>query len=231
MGESNHLQSKSFIRTSFRDVTVGELLSIEQHTPRKVITALSSLTTRQVNILSSDEVLILYELVSFIDDLNEVGAVLPLDFTAPKIDVAGSTFEKCERAKIKASEKKAPYRLFLDLVEIYFPDQYLTGLAAPALAIGALIYEDLCILLDRFKDLASEKPTEEEEEAGVSALHTFGSYGICESIASRYSVRPYEVFSWSAEEVYLELTYQMAKSRYQDNLRAIEKRKSLGSKG
>jgi hypothetical protein len=228
---SSDLQKKSFIKRCFSQVTIDDLLSIDQHTPRQVIKALSSLTESEVNNLTSDEVFVLYELVGFIDDLNEVGYVLPLDFTPPNIDVAGGTFEQVERSKIKASENKAPYRLFLDLVNIYFPDQYLTGLAAPALAIGALIYEDLTNLLNRFKDLASEKPTDEEEEAGVSALHTFGPYGICESIATRYGIRPYEVFNWTAEEVYLDLTYQMAKSRYQDNLRAIEKRKSRGAKG
>lgn len=230
MERRSDLQKKNFIKRCFSQVTIEDLLSIEQHTPRQVIKALSSLTIEEVNQLTSDEVFVLYEIVSFIDDLNEMGAVLPLDFTAPNIDVAGGTFEQAERAKIKASEKKAPYRLFLDLVNIYYPDQFLTGAAAPALAIGALIYEDLTKLLDRFKDLAGEKPNDEEEEAGIEALHTFGPYGICESIATRYSIRPYDVFNWTAEEVYLDLTYQMAKSRYQENLRAIEKRKNQGKK-
>jgi hypothetical protein len=230
MAKLKSQQKRNFIKTCFSQVTVEDLLAIEKHTPRQVIQALSSLTAEEVSRLSSEEVLTLYELVSFIDDLNEVGAVLPLNFNPPPVDVAGGTFEQAERAKLKAAENKAPYRLFLDLVGIYYGPEYLTGAAAPAVALGALIYEDLTKLLDRFKDLAGEKPTDEEEEAGIEALHTFGPYGICESIASKYSVRPYEVFAWTAEEVYLELTYQLAKSRYQANLRSIEKRKNQSGK-
>jgi hypothetical protein len=47
-----------------------------------------------------------------------------------------------------------------------------------------------------------------------------------ESLATKYHVRPYDVYQWSAEEVYLDLTYQLAKSRYQENLREIENRKN-----
>jgi len=226
MARSKSRRAANFIKTCFKQVAVDDLLKIDKHTPRQVVAALSSLTAAEVAALSSEEVLVLYEIVSFIDDLNEVAAALPPNFAPPPVDVASASFEKAERAKIKASENKAPYQLFLDLVLIYYGPDYLTGPAAPALALGALVYEDLVSLLDRFKDLAGEKPTDEELEAGIEALHTFGPYGIAESVAAKYSIRPYEVFDWSAEEVYLELTYQLAKSRYQENLRNIEKRKT-----
>jgi len=218
------------IAKCYNDVSVEDLIGIKKHTPRQVIRALSGLTAEEVGALTTEEVLALYEIVSFIDELSEIADALPPNYDPPKVDVAGGTFGQAERAKAKALEGKAPYKLFLDLVEIYFGEGYLSGPAAPALALGAMIYQDLNELLNRFKDLSSEKPTDEEEEAGVDALHTFGTYGICESIAAKYHARPYDIYNWTAEEVYLELTYQLAKSRYQENLRSIEERKSQGPK-
>lgn len=228
--QSEKSRAANFIKRCFNDVTVEDLLKIEKHTPRQVLTALSSLTEEDVAKLSSEEVLALYEVVSYIDDVAEIAARVPLDFEAPPIDVAASTFEKAELAKMKLSQIKQPYKLFLELVRIYLGAEALTGPAVPALATGALILQDLTTFFERFKDLTAEAPTEEELEAGVEALHSFGPYGIVESIAAKYHVRPYDVFQWTAEEVYLELTYQMTKARYQENLREIERRKSAAPK-
>lgn len=216
----------NFIKTSFNAVTVEDLLKIRKHTPREVVAALSSLTPEEVRALSTEEVLALYELVSYLDDVSEIALSLPPDFDAPDVDVAGASFYKAELAKRCVSDFKQPYRLFIELVRVYFGEDLLSGPAVPVLALGALILQDLNALVERFKDLGAEAPTEDEEEAGVKALHSFGPYGMAESIAAKYHVRPYDVFEWSAEEVYLELTYQLAKSRYQENLREIERRKS-----
>jgi hypothetical protein len=222
---SKRLKAK-FIKTSFKDLTAEDLRLITDDTPRGLIAALSNLTAEEVANLTATEVLALYELVSFVEDLSEAGAALPPGADLPDVDVASDTFEKAELAKLKIGTLKKPYRLFPELVRIYYGEELLTGPASTCLALGALIYQDLAALVERFKDLAGEPPTDEEEEAGVAALHTFGPYGLAESIAAKYHLRPYDVFKWSAEEVYLELTYQLAKSRYQDNLREIERRKT-----
>jgi hypothetical protein len=226
MAKRKSQQGANFIKTCFRSVTVEDLLKIQAGTPRAVLVALSSLTAEDVARLSSEEVLALYELVSYIDDPAEIALALPPDYAPPAFDVASASFEKAELAKLAISQFKEPYRLLPDLVRIYLGADHMTGPAAVCLATGALILQDLTELFERFKDLGGEKPTEEQEEAGIAALHTFGPYGIVESIAAKYHVRPYDVFQWSAEEVYLDLTYQLAKSRYQENLRDIENRKN-----
>ena len=218
------------IKNSFKAVTAEDLLKIRTHTPREVITALSGLTAEEVAALSSEAVLALYELFSYLDDVTEAALAVPPDWQPPAVDVAADTFEKAELAKRALSSGVAPYRLFLELVRIYYGADFVTGPAAPLLALGALIYQDLNALFERFKDLAGEPPTEDEDEAGIAALHSFGPYGIAENLAAKYSCKPYDVFKWSAEEVYLELTYQLAKNRFQENLREIERRKSATPK-
>jgi hypothetical protein len=218
------------IKISFKAVTAEDLLKIRSHTPREVIAALSGLTAEEVAALSSEAVLALYELFSYLDDVTEAAQAVPPDWEPPAVDVAAASFEKAELAKRSLAAGLPPYQLFLDLVRIYYGADYVTGPAAPLLALGALIYQDLNALFERFKDLAGEPPTEDEEEAGIAALHSFGPYGIAENLASKYSCKPYDVFKWSAEEVYLELTYQLAKNRFQENLREIERRKSQAPK-
>lgn len=226
MVKLNGLLKGNIIKTCYREVTVEDLRKIKEPTPRNILIALSDIPADKVRKLSSEDVLALYELVSFLDDPAEALAAVPLSIELPDVDVASATFEKAELAKLKIEKLKEPYRLFPELVRVYFGEGLLTGPAINCLALGAIIYQDLNQLFKRFKDLAGEAPTDEQVEAGIEALHTFGPYGLAESIAAKYSCRPYDVFQWSAEEVYLELTYQQAKSRYQDNLREIEKRKT-----
>lgn len=230
MAKSKSRPEVNFIKNSFSQVAVSDLFAIDQDGPRGLIAALSSLTPGQVAALPESDVLALYELVSFIEDPAEIALALPSDWQPPEIDVATDSFEKAELAKIKMGQFKAPYRLLPALAGVYLGEPDLTGQAAPLLAAGALILEQLAELFDRFKDLGGEEPTDDQKEAGIDALHTFGPYAIVEGIAEKYKVRPYEVFKWSAEEVYLELTYQQAKSRYQENLREIERRKTPTAK-
>lgn len=218
------------IKSSFKSVTAEDLLKIKQHTPREVVAALSGLTAEEVRAVSPDVLLALYELYSFLDDVSEAALYVPPDWQPPAVDVAAESFEKAELAKRALASGAAPYRMFLELVRIYFGSPYVTGPAAPLLALGALIYQDLNAFFERFKDLAGEPPTEDEMEAGIEALHSFGPYGIAENLAAKYGRKPYEIFAWSAEEVYLELTYQLAKSRFQENLREIERRKNQAPK-
>lgn len=230
MAKSKKVRGANFIKTSFNQVTVSDLLAVQDDTPRAVIVALSSLTAAEAARLSADEVAALYEVVSFLTDPAEIALALPPDFEPPKIDIAGETFEKLELVKLRMNQFKAPYRLFPALVGVYLGEDALRGPAAVCLATGALLLQQLNAFFERFKDLAGEKPSEDQTEAGIDALHSFGPYAIAEGIAAKYGQRPYEVFQWSAEEIYLELTYQLAKSKYQDNLREIEKRKNAKPK-
>lgn len=226
----NGLLKKNTIKTSFSEVTVADLLKIKEHTPREVLAALSDIPAETLRRLSSEDVLALYELVAFVEDVSEIALCLSPTVELPEVDIAAATFEKLELAKKRTEQVKRPYRLFIELVRVYYGEEFLAGPAVPCLALGAWIFQGLNAFFERFKDLAAEPPTEEEEEAGIEALHSFGPYGIAENLAAKYGAKPFEVFQWTAEEVYLELTYQLAKNRYQDNLREIEKRKNVKPK-
>ena len=212
------------IKTSWTEVTAQDLFSIQADSPRAVIQALSTLTAEEVSRLSAVQVLSLYELVSFVEDLGELSGHLHTVRDLPDVDVENGSYERAELGRARMVESRKPYRLFPALAKIYFPDQKFTGVEC--MAVGAIINQALTSLFDRFKDLAGEEPNEDQEEAGIQALQSFGTYGIVESLAARYGCRPYEVYQWAAEEVYLDLLYQQTKAKYQDNLREIEKRKS-----
>ena len=216
----------SYIKTSFKELTVQDLRSIKNHTPIEVIAALSDIPQAKILQIDTDEILALYELVSFVEDIEDALQYIPSDIKLPDIDTVSDTFEKCELAKIKAQEIKQYYRLLPELVRIYLGEEHLKGSAIECLAKGAVILENLNSFLERFKDLGGDKPNEDQHEAGIEALHSFGTYGIVESIAQRYHCKPYDVYQWSAEEVYMDMLYQQAKARYQENLMDIERRKN-----
>lgn len=224
MVKLNVSQKGITIKTSWSEVTTEELHSIGKESPRAVILALSTLTASEVSSLHTDQVLALYELVSFVDDLDDLALSLPASADLPDVDVAAASYELAEVARLRLQQHKKPYLLFPALTAVYFKDRKFT--AVETMATGALLYQDLAKLFDRFKDLASEPPNDDQLEAGVEALHTFGTYGIVESLASRYNCKPYDVYGWAAEEVFLDLLYQQTKARYQDNLRNIESRKN-----
>lgn len=215
-----------FIKASFNEVTATDLLKITDSAPRSILKALSTFDDATLDKLTTDQVLALYEIVSYIESFDESIMYLPYSFTPPQVDIAGSTFEKCELAKLHAQSKVPYYILYPQLVGIYLGQDHLRGCAVECLAKGAIIFQELGNFLDRFKDLGGDEPNEDQQEAGIESLHSFGSYGIVETIAMRYNCKPYDVYSWDAEEVYMDMLYQQAKSRYQDNLRDIEKRKN-----
>ena len=216
----------NIIKTSFSEITVADLRRIKNSAPIDVILALSDIPLGKLLKLNTDEILALYELVSFIEDVEDALQYIPANIKIPEIEVGSETFEKCELAKMKAGDLKEYYRLIPELVRIYLGEDHLSGSAIDCLAKGAVILESLNSFLIRFKDLGGEDPTEEQQEAGIEALHSFGTYGIVEGIAQRYYCKPYDVYNWEAEEVYMDMLYQQAKGRYQENLRDIEARKN-----
>jgi hypothetical protein len=226
MVKLNGLLANHTIKGSFKQLTVEDIRRIKNHSPREVICALSDIPMEKLQRLDTSDILALYEIVSFIEDIDEALSYIPSNIQIPEIDVASESFEKCELAKLKAQQYKQYYLLLPEIVRIYLGEEHLKGSAIECLAKGAVILEDLNKFLERFKDLGGENPDESQIEAGIEALHSFGSYGIVESIASKYHCKPYEVYQWQAEEVYMDMLYQQAKNRYQENLREIENRKN-----
>lgn len=227
MVKLNGLLEGNTIKTSFKELTVADLRRIKNHSPREVILALSDIPQEKLFKLNTEQILSLYELVAFIEDIDEALEYVPADLSIPEIDTGSESFEKCELAKMKAQSIKHYYLLLPEIVRIYLGEDHLQGSAIECLAKGAVILENLNSFLERFKDLGGEDPTEEQQEAGIEALHSFGTYGIVEGIAQRYHCKPYDVYQWSAEEVYMDMLYQQAKGRYQENLREIENRKTV----
>lgn len=215
---------KVSIRTSYKELKAKDL-EIDESSPRSILAGLSDARPGLIYSLSAEEIASLYPLISFVENPQEAALYLPFRFNPEIVDIASESFEKIELAKRAAERFKKPFRVLPELCSVYYgykPDRP----AAEALALGALIMEQMATFFDRFKDLAGDPPDEDQQEAGIEALHTFGPYGIAESIAARYGCRPLEVFSWSAEEVYMNMLYSQARNKYQENLREIEKRKS-----
>ena len=202
----------------------SELMAIQDTSPRGLLQALSDDKQDIFYDLTPDEIAVLYPIVSFLDDPQEALAYLSHDFQIPEIDIASESFDKIELArKIGVKQKKA-FKILPELARVYFGNE--DRPASEAMALGAVVLEQMQSFFERFKDLQADKPSEEEIEAGIEALHSFGPYGIAEGIAAKYGCRPLDVFAWSAEEVYMNLLYNQAKNRYQENLRNIENRKN-----
>ena len=226
MVKLNGMLANHSIKTSFKELTVEDIRKIKNHTPKEVIFALSDIPINKLQRLDTGQILGLYELVSFIEDIDEALSYIPSDIKIPEIDTGSESFEKCELAKIKAQNIKQYYLLLPEIVRIYLGEEHLKGSAIECIAKGAVILENLNKFLDRFKDLGGEDPDDGQIEAGIEALHSFGTYGIVESISSKYKCKPYDVYQWHAEEVYMDMLYQQAKNKYQENLREIENRKN-----
>ena len=219
---------KISIKASFNEVTAFDLMAIQDTSPRGILQALSDDKQDIFYDLSPDEIGALYPIISFIDNPEEAAAYLPLDFKMPEIDIASESFDKIELARKIVIKHKKAFKLLPELARFYFGNE--DRPASVAMALGAVVLEQMQSFFDRFKDLQADQPSEEEMEAGIEALHSFGPYGIAEGIAAKYGCRPLDVFSWSAEEVYMNLLYSQAKNRYQENLRNIENRKQAVKK-
>lgn len=213
------------IRTSFKDVTDKDLAKIIDTSPRDILQALSDAPSGTFLSLTSEEISALYPLISFLERPEEAGLYLPSTFSPVEVDIASESFEKIELAKRAGQTYKKPFQVLPELARIYYGEDPQRP-AAEAFALGALVLDQMNTFYERFKDLSGDPPDEDQVEAGIESLHTFGPYGIAESIAERYGCRPLEVFNWTAEEVYLNMLYSQAKNKYQQNLREIEKRKS-----
>jgi hypothetical protein len=218
--------SGAYMKGSYKDLTVEDLKAIKGDAPRDLIAALCGVPRGLIDRIGTADVLALYEIAQFVEDPAEIAAALRPGDYLPEPDIANAAWQKVELARLRASTHKSRARLLPELVRIFYGPELLTGPAAPCMALGAMILNGLVLFLERFKDLGGEKPTDEQLEAGVESLHSFGPYAIADQLGEKYGVRPYEIFDWAAEEVYMSLLFDQAKSKYQQNFSDIERRKN-----
>lgn len=213
------------IKTSYDEISTADLLRVEGDSPRDLIAALCGAPTSALLKVASEDIVALYEIARFVEDPNDIAAGLRPGDDIAEPDIPAATWQTVELLRARATDLKSLARLLPELAKIYYGPEGLEGSAALVMARGASVLSGLSSFLERFKDLGGEAPTEAQKEAGIEALHSFGPYAIADQIGEKYGVRPYEVFDWAAEEVYMSLLFSQAKDRYSKNYSDIERRK------
>jgi hypothetical protein len=206
-----------FIKTSFSELTPEEVRRLQSRNMRDHLRVLSNVREE----LPAENLLSIEPLIEWVNDpvIIEATALDPDDF-----DLGGMEYYRFYHAReVLSSDASDIYKIF-KVGEIY---SVAGASVRKIIGNGLEALRQLEVFLTRFENATlQEEPDEAEQEAGIEALHSFGVYGILESIAEKYSVKPYAVLNWTAEEVMLELTYRSVKGRYMEKLQSIKTRQN-----
>lgn len=211
------------IKTSFDDVTNKDLHTIPSEKPRELIKHFSDLTAEEVKRLSANQVNTLVDLLDFI---YEEPTLLPIE---KEIDVAREAWSKIEQAKARLKDFKI-YKHSFEIAEIYFGEEIWSWEMGKIYSQTAQIVNSINLFLNRYKDLYQDKGyTEEELEAGVEALESFGVGAIRHGLASGDITKFEQIEKTDAETVYFTLLYNKAVAMYQEELSKIKQRSNVNS--
>lgn len=90
-------------------------------------------------------------------------------------------------------------------------------------------FEQVGRFYDKFSELNSYQPTENEIEAGIDDLSSFPPYiGICKPLAEKFG-QPIEYFlnTWDAETLFMFLLHDYVEHQIQKNLTQLQQEENL----
>jgi len=204
------------ILSLWEDVSVAKLHTFPD-APRDQIKHFSNLTDQEVKALNSDQVLAFMSILEFMED-EPKGAKVKKD-----INVAGESWGKIERAKM-ALQSRNKWSYCVELCVIYFGDKALTWSIGLIYGQSINILNSLSVFLERYKDLNDNKGYSEQEiDAGVKDLESFGVGAVRYSLASGDLTKYADIEDKDAETVYFHLLYSKAVAMYQERLSEIKK--------
>ncbi|GEM_PF-2610109 len=199
------------IASTWADVSVAKMHT-SPNTPREVIRHFSNITEDECKALTSDQVLALMAILEFLEDE-------PANIKIKEVvDVAGGSWGKCERTKIAITQRN-PWSMSVEVCVIYFGNNALKWSVGQIYGQSKQIINSLSVFLERYKDLNDSKGyTENEINAGVKDLETFGVGAVRYSLANGDLTKYKAIEETDAETVYFTLMYSKAVAMYQERL-------------
>lgn len=166
--------------------------------------------------LTAGQVIALYEIISFIEDVpelvgNEVEVPLFKHWTFLQ-------YEHCRKAVSKhPSEITLSFSRICEVLEL--PTEHY-------LEVGAKAVDILINYITSWGDyMKQEEPTDKELAAGIERLQVFGAYSILQDVGKSYGKLPTEIEKEPAAWVLTEWIYTMEKGQYINNYQELNRPK------
>lgn len=207
-------------KNQWSDLTVKDLHSINSVRPIDLIERLSNVSESTLKQIPESSLVALYQIVSFVEE------VPPNIGIKQSINVANESWKKLELTR-EALKKSAPPFVAVEVSGIYFGEDVFNWPIGLVYGQTYQILDSLNVFLERYKELGNSEPYDEDQlEAGVQGLESFGVGAIRYSLA-KGDVTKYEAIeSMSAEDVYFTLLYEKGVNEYQKKLKDIYDRQN-----
>ena len=214
------LGNKYSVKNQWSDLTVKDLHGIKSIKPIDLVKSLSNIPSSLLQKLTESNLLALYQIVSFIEDT-------PIDIKVKnEVNVAGESWKKLELTR-SALKNSAPPFVAVEVAGIYFGEEIFKWPIGLVYGQTYQILESLNVFLERYKELRDSDPYDEDQlEAGVKGLETFGVGAIRYSLANGDITKYAAIESMSAEDVYFTLLYEKGVNEYQKRLKQIYDRQN-----
>ena len=208
------------IPSKHSEITGRQLHSIREDKPKAIIKALTSIPHDIVDKLSNQAVMQIYGILEFIYEM-------PNDAMMKKeIKVSAEAWLKIELAKQALETKNEPY-IIAEISRIYFGDKALDWDIRFLYGQTAQIIYSISVFLERYKELYEDnEPDDDQLEAGIKGLESFGVGAIRYSLAQGDVTKYEQIEQMSAESIYFTLLYEKAKNEYTDRLKEIYERQN-----
>lgn len=198
--------SEYLVSTSWEEADIDKLLACEDF--KDELKCLTTLPHELIDKASMVQLWPVYTCLSFIDDVE---AIEPL----PALSVEDAPYEQIELAKTFMSGLSKPYKKILNAARVYYPGEKNT---VQLIRLGVSIVSQIAVFLKYYQSMNKDKPTFNEQIAGVEELGKFGSWGTVYNLANRDITKMEEIFKMPAIKVYTTLFYSWKESQYQKKL-------------
>ena len=215
------VSGKSYtIKNSWKDLDAKTLHGIRSLKPVDLICSLSDIPITLLEQLNDANLLALYGLVDFVTETP------PFYETKKDIDVSAESWKKLEATKEAVKTNIAPY-IAVQVAGIYFEDEVYKWPLSLVYGQTYQILESLNVFLARYSELNDGDPYDDDQlEAGVKGLETFGVGALRYSLAKGDVTKYEKIEAMNAEDVYFTLLYEKAQNEYQKRLKIIYDRQN-----
>lgn len=173
------------------------------------------MTKEEVDSLSASQIVSLMPLLEFINDIPD-----KLDVKR-EVKVGSESWKKFEIARQKTKREKQYYIAF-DICEVYFGDEIWSWSLSLIYGQCLQILDSMSVFLERYKDLNNDKGYSEDEiDAGVEELETFGVGAIRHGLANGDITKFEAIENMDAETVYFTLLYNKAVANYNERYKEV----------
>jgi hypothetical protein len=211
---------KHNIPNKFEDVTPKQLHSLTDLKPKTLIHKLTDIPEKSIDSLTSSQIMSLYLLLSFVEEAPAIVRV------KEQIDVGQEAWRKFELVKQNIVGKTQPY-IAVEVSRIYFGDQVFEWSIPLLYGQSEQILSSFAVFLERYKELNQGDGYDDDQlEAGVKGLETFGVAGIRYSLAKGDVTKYEQIENMKAEDIYITLFYEKAQKEYSDRYGEILERKA-----